>query len=288
MRLTKRQRLVLFGPLVVVLTVGLVGPAALGFLATFSTYAPGHAAIKLAALDNYASVLRDQEFAAAVRNILFFTLLAVPLELIIGFGLAYILRRPMHGRSLWRVLLLIPWLVSPIASGVMWHFLFASGQGILDFALASFGLPDVPSPLSQHGLALLTTVLVEVWRIAPLVAFLFLPGLIGIPADRWEHATMEGASWIGQIRHVALPAIRPLALAVTMLLIGTALGTFDAILILTGGGPGTETVTPALYSYNAAFQASNWPIGSTSAWLIVAAVLVVGSVYLRLTRSESI
>ena len=288
MRLTNGQRLVLFGPLIVVLAIGLVGPAVLGFLATFTTYAPDHTDVKLAGLDNYVSVLRDREFAAAVRNIFFFTFLAVPLELIIGFGLAYILRRPMRGRGLCRVLLLIPWLVSPIASGVMWHFLFGSGQGIFDFALASFGLREVPSPLSQHGLALLTTVLVEVWRVAPLVAFLLLPGLTAIPAEKWEHATTEGASWIGQIRHVVLPAIRPLALAVTILLIGMALGTFDAILILTGGGPGTETTTPALYSYNAAFQVSNWPVGSASAWLIVAAVLLVGLVYLRLARSESV
>jgi multiple sugar transport system permease protein len=288
MRFTRRQRFLLFGPLAFVLALGLVGPAALGFLATFSSYAPGHAAVRLVGLDNYAAVLRDHTFAAAVRNIFFFTVLVVPLELIIGFGLAYILRRPLRGRRLWRVLLLMPWLVSPIASGVMWHFLFGSGQGILDFGLAWFGLREVPSPLSQHGLALLTTALVEVWRVAPLVAFLLLPGLLTIPAEKWEHATMEGASWIGQIRHVALPSVRPLGLAVTMLLIGMALGTFDAILILTGGGPGTETVTPALYSYDAAFQLSNWPIGSASAWLIVAAVLVVGSVYLRLARSESL
>jgi multiple sugar transport system permease protein len=288
MRLTTAQRLGLFSPLVAVLAVGLVGPALLGFLATFSDYSPGHSAVRLVGFANYAAVLRDHEFSAASRNIVFFTLLAVPLELIIGFGLAYILRRPMRARGLWRVLLLIPWLVSPIASGVMWHFLFASGQGILDFSLATFGLREVPSPLSQHGLALLTTVLLEVWRIAPLVAFLLLPGLTAIPADKWEHATMEGASWTGQIRHVALPAIRALALAVTMLLIGMALGTFDAILILTGGGPGTETTTPALYSYNAAFQVNNWPIGAASAWLIVAAVLAVGSVYLRLARNESV
>ena len=70
-----------------------------------------------------------------------------------------------------------------------------------------------------------------------------------------------------------------------MLLIGAALGTFDAVLILTGGGPGTETITPALFSYNAAFQVSNWPVGTASAWLIAAALLVVGSLYLRLARS---
>jgi len=286
MRLTGRQRLLLFAPLALVLGLGLVGPAILGLLGTFTTYAPGQTAIRLAGFNNYAAVLRDHVFAASIRNIAVFTLAAVPLELVIGFGLAYILRRPMRGRGLWRLLLLIPWLVSPIASGVMWHFLFASGQGVFDFGAAWLGLREGPSPLSQHGLALLTTVLVEVWRVAPLVAFLLLPGLVAIPVEKWEHATIEGASWLAQIRHVVLPAIRPLALAVTMLLVGLALGTFDAVLILTGGGPGTETVTPALYSYAAAFQVNNWPVGTASAWLIAGAVLVVGAVYVWLARSE--
>jgi multiple sugar transport system permease protein len=287
MRLTGRQRLALIAPLALVLTAGLIGPAVLGFLATFTTYAPGQVDIRFSGLENYAAVLRNREFVTAARNIVFFTLLAVPLELVIGFGLAYVLRRPRRGRGLWRVLLLLPWLVSPIASGVMWHFLLGSAQGILQFGFAWFGLPDVPSPLAQHGLALLTTVAVEVWRVAPLAAFLLLPGLTAIPAEKWEHATMEGASWLGQIRQVALPEIRSLALAVTMLLVGGALGTFDAVLILTGGGPGTETTTPALFSYNAAFQVSNWPVGAASAWLIAAALLVVGAIYLRLARREA-
>ena len=287
MRFTTGQRLLLFGPLIVVLGLGLIGPALLGFLATFSSYAPGNATIRFVGVENYAAVLRDRQFGSAVRNIFFFTILAVPLELSVGFGVAYVLMWRSRGRGLWRVLLLTPWHISPIASGVMWHFLFGSGQGLLGFAVGALGLHEVPSPLSQHGLALLTTVAVEAWRVAPLVAFLLLPGLTAISAEKWEHATIEGASWIDRIRHVALPSIRPLALAVTMLLIGISLGTFDAVLILTGGGPGTETVTPALFSYTAAFQLSNWPVGTTAAWLIVAAVVVVGSAYLRLAARDS-
>lgn len=79
----------------------------------------------------------------------------------------------------------------------------------------------------------------------------------------------------------------PLILAVTMLLIGGALATFDSVLTLTGGGPGTETVTPALYSHDKAFTFSNWPAGASSGWLIGGAVLLVGLIYVRLaTRSQ--
>jgi len=89
-----------------------------------------------------------------------------------------------------------------------------------------------------------------------------------------------------RVRHVAIPAVRPLLLTITMLLTGLSLGTFDAVLILTGGGPGTATVTPALYSYNRAFGVNDWPVGATSGWLIAAAVLGAGLIYLRLSRTR--
>lgn len=288
MRLTRPERLLLFGPLGIVLGLWLIMPALLGLVATFTDYAPAQPVVRWVGLHNFEVILADRAFAAAVRNITVFTLLAVPLELIVGFGLAYLLRRPFRGRTAVRLLLLLPWLVSPVASGVMWHFLFGSETGFLNFAVRSLGMSSLPSPLSQHGLALLTVVAVESWRVAPLVTFLLLPSLIRIPRERWEDAVLDGLSTMGKIRHVALPAMKPLILAVTMVLIGGALATFDSVLTMTGGGPGTETVTLALYSHDKAFTFGNWPAGAASGWLIGGAVLVAGLIYLRLaTRSET-
>jgi multiple sugar transport system permease protein len=286
MKLTRSERALLYGPLGIVLSIWLLIPALLGLIATFSNYAPVEPAVAWVGLRNFQSILADRTFGAAVRNIAVFTFTAVPLELVIGFGLANLLRRPFRARTLVRVLLLLPWLVSPIASGVMWHFLFESETGFLAFAVRSIGLPAPPSPLSQHGLALLTVVFVETWRVAPLVAFLLLPGLASIPRERWEDATIDGLPWLGTIRHVAIPAVMPLILAVTMLLIGGALATFDSILTMTGGGPGTETVTPALLSYGDAFSFGAWPIGAASGWLIGGAVLLAGLAYLRLSKNS--
>jgi ABC-type sugar transport system permease subunit len=286
-RLTRSERLFLFGPLGIVLSVWLILPALIGLVAAFTNYAPAEPAIRWVGLRNFAAILADRTFATAIRNIAVFSLVAVPLQLAVGFGLAYLLRRPFRGRTAARLLLLVPWLVSPVASGVMWHFLFDSQTGFLNFAVRSLGLPSQPSPLSQHGLALLAVIFVESWRVAPLVAFLLLPSLTAIPRERWEDALLDGLSSIGKIRHIALPAMKPLVLAVTMLLIGGALATFDSVLTLTGGGPGTETVTPALYSHDKAFTFGNWPLGAASGWLIGGAVLLAGLVYLRLAaRSE--
>ena len=281
-RLTKSERLLLYGPLAIVLSIWLIVPALLGLAATLTNYALAQPAIRWVGLHNFEMLLADRSFAAAVRNIAVFSVLAVPTELVIGFGLAYLLRRPLRGRALIRLLLLLPWLISPVASGVMWHFLLGSETGFLNFAARSLGMPSLPSPLSQHGLDLLTVVLVESWRVAPLVAFLFLPGLTAIPRERWEDALLDGLPTLHKIRHVAVPAMAPLILAVTMLLIGGALATFDSVLTMTGGGPGTETVTPALYSHDMAFTAGNWPAGAASGWLIGGAVLLAGLIYLRL------
>jgi len=286
-RLTRLERLILVGPLGIVIAVWLVIPALLGLLATLTNYAPNEPFIHLVGLRNYELIFADRTFASAIRTIAVFTVAAVPLELVVGFSLAFLLRRPFRGRSLVRLILLLPWLVSPVASGVMWHFVLDSETGFLSFVGRWFGLPSLPSPLSQHALALPTVIGVEAWRVAPLVAFLLLPSLATIPRERWDDACLDGLSEFGSIRHVALPAIRPSVLAVTMLLIGGALATFDSVLTMTGGGPGTETVTPALYSYDKAFAFSNWPVGATSGWLIGGAVLLAGVVYLRLTRTDS-
>ena len=287
MRLTRRDRLLLFAPLAILLGGWLVIPALVGLGATLTTYSPLTTAVAFAGWRNYTDVLHDPQFGEAVRNVAIFTLVAVPLELGLGFGIAYLLRRPFRGRSWWRGLLLLPWLVSPIASGVMWHYLFSGATGILNYVLGWLGQPEVASPIGDVRLALAATIAIEVWRMAPFVTFLLLPGLVAIPEERWEQATLAGTSWFRRIANVALPEVAPLMLTVGMLLTGLSLGAFDTILILTGGGPGTATLTPALYSYDRAFVTNDWPSGAASAWLIAAGVAVVGAAYIRLSRRWS-
>src|SRR2546423_592804 len=102
MRLTRRDRTILFAPLVVLLGGWLVLPAVLGLVATFTTYSPFTITVRFSGFVNYASVIRDPQFGAAMRNIGVFTAVAVPLELVVGFGIAYLLRRPIKGRALCR------------------------------------------------------------------------------------------------------------------------------------------------------------------------------------------
>ncbi len=264
----------------------LIWPAVSGLFYSFTNYAPGVNEAHWVGLRNYTTIIEDPTYQTAWRNMLVFAIITIPAELAIGFALAYLLREPFPGRGLFRIGLLIPWLVSPIANGVMWYFLLNLQWGIFNFILSWLGLTALPSPLGLSSLALVTTAAVSVWRNSPLAGFLFLPGLLAVPPADWEVANLEGASIFDRILHIALPRLRPLFWAVALLLTGDALGTFDTILILTGGGPGAATITPAFYSYQQAFQFFNWPIGATSAWLIVVSILLMGIAFLRLVSAE--
>jgi len=279
-------RLLLFAPLAIVLGPFLLWPALLGLVTSFTNYAPGQPAVRSVGLANYVAVLSDGEFRTAAGNMAVFVLVSVPLELGLGFLIASLLREPFPGRGLVRVVLLLPWMVSPVANGVMWHFLGSSTLGLLSFGPAWLGLTARPSPFALPGLALPAMIAVDVWRKSPLASFLLLPGLLAVPSEQWEQATLEGAGVLSHAGDVALPWLRRLLLPVALLLAGDALGSFETVLVLTGGGPGTATVTPALYSFDKAFTAHAWPVGVTAAWLIVAAIVLLGACYLGLLRRE--
>lgn len=283
--LTRRQRWLLLIPFVALVVPFLICPALFGLAASLTTYTPFRPSVEWVGLKNLLGLVSGGLFQTALLNGLRFVPITVGAELIAGLLLALALRRPFRGRGLIRFTLLLPWLISPAASGVMWGQLLVASHGLVNFWPAQLGIPntrDILLPETVFALLVLT----EVWRKAPLVTFLALPALSAIPADRWDTARLDGLGWIGQTRHVALPAMRGLLLAVTLLLIGDAWGTSESVLFLTGGGPGTRTLLPGLYAFNMAVNARNWSNGAAAGWLMTAALLIIGLIYLRLARSS--
>lgn len=281
---SRRGHLVLIAPLALVLLPFLVLPALVGLVSSFTDYAPLRGRVHIVGWANYAAVLQDPQMRAAFRNIAVLVAAAVPAELLAGLAIASALRAPFRGRGAVRVLLLVPWAVSPVAAGVMWHFLYSAATGLPNFWLAWLRVPPQPSPLGLPACALAAVIAVDVWRKAPLAGFLLLPGVRAIPADLWEQAALDGASPAARLRHLIVPWTRPLLGAVAVVLLADALGTFETVLMMTGGGPGATTITPALYGYQQAWGAGNWPAGVAAAWLVAAGVLLAGAAYLLAAR----
>lgn len=286
MPLTRRQQILLLTPFLVIVVPFLLCPAAFGFIASFTDYAPFQTSLKVVGLQNYARVLSDDTFITALRNAAIFTTVTVAVEIILGVTVAYTLREPFRGRTLLRLILLIPWLISPAASGVMWHQLLNTEHGVISFWTALLRLPDAPYPLVSAPFV--AVIAVEIWRKFPLVSFLILPGLQTVPPDQWDNAKLDGLSLIGRMRFIALPHLRLLLITVALLLAGDALGISESVFFLTGGGPGVQTMTPGLYSYFKAIQSRNWSLAAIPGWFTVAGVLLLGLSYIYLSRPKEI
>ena len=284
--LTTRQRLLLLAPLAVLVIPLVICPALLGLVASLTSFSPFRAGLRWQGLANYSRLLNDDLFRVALGNALLLTLSTVTLEVVLGVLLAYLLRKPFRGRGWIRFALLLPWLLSPAASGVMWLQLLDGRTGLMNFFPALIGHPNSPY-LLRFDTAFLIVIATEVWRKAPLVTFLVLPGVLAIPHEQWDVARLDGLSTRGTFRHVVLPATSVLLLTISLLLIGETLGASESISFLTGGGPGTRTLTIGLYSFNKAVDIQNWQQGATSAWFIAALIGLAGWGYLRLIRLMS-
>jgi len=273
-------------PAILLLVGLLIVPAAFGLFNTFTDSTPTRGAWHFVGLANYGAVLSDSTLGTAFGNALLLAAVTVTAEIAGGLVIAGLLRRPFRGRSLVRALLLAPWLLSPLAAGVMWHFLYNSQVGITGWLADLIG-KNVGSPLADPNWSLISVFLVEAWRMTPLAAFLLLPGVLAVPQDELDQARILGSSLLTTWTRVIIPRLRPLLLTVLLLLVAESLTTFDSILVLTGGGPGSRTSTPALYAYNTAIGGHNWPLGAAASWLLATPIIVIGIAYVALMRMVS-
>lgn len=278
-----RSGWLLAAPALVLVGAVVVLPATVGLGRTaFSAAADG--SVAFVGLQNYLWVLADPRARIAFRNGLVYVVLSAPLSLALGLGLAAVIAAARRRGDLLRLLVLVPWLVSPLSVGLVWRFFLHGRVGLPEYLLGIVGRTLALAPLSNPALALPLAAGVDVWRSGPLLAFLLVPAVRAIPRDLVEQARLDGAGRGAMLWHVWLPWLRPLLGVLLLLRLADALGSFDTPLTLTHGGPGDATVTPALYSYNLAWIGQEWARGLAAAWLLVAIGLVLAVVGLRLAR----
>jgi multiple sugar transport system permease protein len=215
---------------------------------------------------NYAFLLHDARFGNALANTLYFAVVSVTLEVAIGLPLALLLHRSFRGRSALRAAVLVPWCIPTVVSARMWAWLWNPDYGLVTRLL---GVGDV---LGIPGRAMHAAILVDVWKSTPFVALLLLAGLAGIPDEVHRAARVDGASRWRIFASITLPLLGP-TLAITVLFRGLdALRVFDAVYVLTGGGPANTTETLSIYAYKAMMNVGDFGYGTT---LAVATFLVV-------------
>jgi multiple sugar transport system permease protein len=237
-------------------------------------------------LRNYGEVLTDPRFWSSVRVSFTFTVFSVVLTFVGGFGLALLGNQRVHFRTAFRTVALLPWVTSYVVTYLIFRWILNPDFGLLNAVFVQgFGLP--PSNwLGDPTLAMAALIGVDVWRAAPYAMILLLAGLQGIPQELYEAAAIDGATRVRMFFALTLPLMRPAILILLVLLTIVDFNVVVAMLVLTGGGPGTATEAMSLRMYNEAFTYARMGSASAIAMIIFAANLVLTLVYIRLLRTE--
>jgi multiple sugar transport system permease protein len=228
-------------------------------------------------LDNYLFLLSDGRFFNALKNTVYFTTLSVSLELLLGLSIALLLNRDFAAKGLVRAVVLVPWAIPTVVSARMWEWIYNTDFGILNYILGQrinwLGNPD----WAMHA-----AIAMDVWKTTPFVVILLLAGLQVIPRDLYQAARVDGAGSWQIFRRVTLPLLKPVILVVLIFRTLDAFRIFDAIYVLTGGGPANTTETLSIYAYKVLFQTLQFGYGSALAVVVFLCVGSVSVVYVRI------
>lgn len=207
-----------------------------------------------AGLENYRELFQDGRFLQSLVVTGQLILVPVALQIVIGLLLAMVLREKLVGTRWMRVAFLLPAVIPPAVSGLVWKLFIVPGAGGLTFGASLFGADLTLDLLSMPGTALATIIAASVWVGTPFVSLLMLSALESVGNEQYEAARIDGANWFQQHWHISLPEIRPVIVTVTVFRILEALAIFPIIYVLTGGGPAGATSPINYYAYMNGFE----------------------------------
>ena len=272
-------------PYLVVFALFRFGPVVGGFLTSFTSWSIVGAP-RFVGLANYAALARDPLFYTSVRNTFYFLLLTAPALIVLGFVLALVLNRPLAGRGAARVLIFAPYAMMSAVVGILWNWILDSNFGLLNHSLAAVHLGPIPW-LSSDAAAMPAIALTTVWWTIGYNMVIFLAGLQDIPPQLEESARVDGAGPWQVLWSVTIPVLRPTTFVVVMLTIINTFQVFDQVYVMTGGGPGTATLTLVQYLFFQAFQTFKLGYGSAIAYITFALLLAMAWLQQRLLPSEA-
>jgi multiple sugar transport system permease protein len=238
---------------------------------------------------NYVQLWLDDRFWAAGRTTLYFTALSVSAELLLGFGFALLLNRLSNGAGMglrWaHVMIILPWAIPTVVSAQIWAWLYQPDYGLLNYLLQAAGISGGRIDwLADPDWAIHAAVVMDVWKTTPFAALLLLAGLKAVPQELYAAARVDGAGTWEQFRRITLPLLMPVVVIVLVFRTMDAVRVFDAVFVLTGGGPGNSTETLSIYAYKTLFQTLQFGYGSALATAMFVLAAVLSMLYLVLLR----
>ena len=241
--------------------------------------------LKFVGLDNYLRAFDDPIFRKALLNILYFSLMYIPLVMVGSFLIAALVNRPTASAKAFRTVYYAPGLTSAVASATVWLWLLNPTYGLVNTLLAAFGIQG-PMWLNHSDTAMISVVIICAWGALGGNMIIYLAAMQNIPPSLYEYARLEGARWHTVAGRITLPLVAPTSFFVlTMTLIG-AFQLFDQAYVLTKGGPANATMTPVYLIYGNAFTELQMGYASAQSVLLFAIILTISLVTQKVNKNS--
>ncbi len=275
-------------PTILVLLAVVAFPLGFSLVASFTRYtflSPSFTTF--AGLSNFVSSFENQYFWNSLHVTVFFVILVVSIEFLLGYGIALLLSRKIHGKIVFYFILTIPMVMSPVAVALIWKMLLHPHLGIVNFLLSKIGIPLIDWFGNPH-LALLTLVLVDVWHQVSFMILMLLAGLSSLPQEPFESARMDGANGVQILLHITTPLLSPVISVAILLRTILAFRTYDLVYVLTRGGPGDSTDVISHFIYRTTFMGLDLSEASAISYVLLVVVLgIVLILFRQMVREDT-
>lgn len=265
-------------------------PSLLGLGYSFTDWSAFSTELHWVGLANFAAIFQpNSEYVGAIENTLIFTIATIILKTVLALGLAVLLTSGVRRLAyLYRALIYLPALLPMVAVGIVFKSILDPDVGLLNSTLRLVGLGFLTQQwLTNVKLALWSVIGVDTWKGVGYIMVILIAGLVAIPREYYEAASIDGASGWQAFIYITLPMLRPVLAVTTVLNLLYALRVFDIVYVLTNGGPGyaTDTVYTAIFN---AFSLGQWGVATTLSTVFLIVMLALGFVVLRVFRRSEV
>ncbi len=271
-------------PTILLFAVFTVIPVVMAFYLSFTNY-DVLSRMDWVGLDNYRKLIADDLLWQTFRNVLYYTVIFVPLNILTSLLVALLLNRASRGVKLFRTLNYLPTLTSAVAAATVWLWILHPEFGLLNGFLSYFGITG-PAWLSQSSTAMTSVIMVTLWQAIGSNMVIYLAGLQGVPDYLYESAKLDGANAVQRFCFITWPQLRPTTFLVSTMSIIGALQLFDQAFVLTQGGPANATKTPVYLIYQQGFNQLQMGYASSQAFVLALAILIFSLINMKLSKAE--
>ena len=231
-------------------------------------------------LENYVKLFNNSDFWNSLWVSLIYTFVSVPIELVIGLGLALLLNRKFKGKYFAQAAILFPWAIPTVINAKIWAWMFNGQYGVINDMLIKIGILAEPFPfLAKPDFALGAMLFITIWKTSSFMALILLAGLQSIPDHLYEAAEVDGASRIRKFWDITLPLLKPTLLVALIFRTLPAFQAFGLPFGLTEGGPAGATTTLVLFDHQITFNRLAFGQGSAAATVITLIALGIAMIY---------